>query len=155
EHLFKRSQSSVRLYIRCYEKFSSNSGAVQMLSLSDMQLLIGKHVPDELVEKVIDAKKDDPDLSKRDIKKMIAAYNDQLAERDARLELVSTQLNEVAGELDDMKLQNEHLLEDKQQLQQEIDQGRESSKGALVALSDVNHQVSVLQNELANRERDL
>jgi hypothetical protein len=76
ERVFRRSRSSVKLYIRCYEKFKSSIDAIETLSVSDMQLLVGDDISDDIVEMVVDAKKDYPFLTKRDIKKLIADYRD-------------------------------------------------------------------------------
>jgi uncharacterized coiled-coil DUF342 family protein len=155
EHVFRRSRSSVKLYIRCYEKFSTNIGAVQILSLSDMQLLVGNDIGDDIVEMVVDAKKENPDLSKRDIKKLIAEYRDQLAEKNTRLDLVTNQLSDIAGELDDTKSDRDRLTEEAKRLQQQIELEKKNANGTLVELAEAQRMLSVLQNQLAATERDL
>ncbi|ADG20610.1 hypothetical protein [Paraburkholderia atlantica] len=155
EQVFRRSRSSVKLYIRCYEKFSTNVGAVQILSLSDMQLLVGNDVGDEIVEMVVDAKKENPELSRREIKKLIADYRDQLAEKDTRLDVVTNQLSDVAGELDDTKSDRDRLTEEARRLQQQIEQEKKNANGTLVELAEAQRMLSVLQNQLANTEREL
>lgn len=158
ERLFRRKRSSVRLYIRCYEKFSTNSGAVAMLSHSDMSLLVGNDIGDDIVDAVIEAKRDNPDMSKRDVEKLIKDMRqarEQIAEKDTRIELVSNELANIVGQLDQAQLDNQRLAEEAERLRQHIERDKENAKSTLVDLADVNRQVSVLQQELANRERDL
>lgn len=158
ERLFRRKHSSVRLYIRCYEKFSTNAGAVAMLSHSDMSLLVGNDIGDDVVNMVIEAKRDNPDLSKRGIEKLIKDYRqarEQIAEKDTRIELVSNELSDIVGQLDQAQLDNQRLAAEAERLRQQIERDKENAKGTLVDLADVNRQVSVLQQELGNREREL
>jgi hypothetical protein len=153
--VFRRSRSSVKLYIRCYEKFSSNIGAVQILSVSDMQLLVGNDIGDDVVEMVVGAKTENPDLSKRDIKKLIADYRDQLAEKTTRLDLVTNELSDIAGELDDTKADRDRLTEEAKRLQQQIEREKKNANGTLVELAEAQRMMSVLQNQLGNTEREL
>ncbi|TDN59084.1 hypothetical protein [Paraburkholderia sp. BL10I2N1] len=153
--VFRRSKSSVRLYIRCYLKFSNNSGAVQMLSHSDMALLVGNDLGDDVIDMVIDAKTNDPDLSKRDIKKLISEYRDQLTEKDTRIEAVMNELTNVSNNLDEVQLENRRLVEERERLQKDLTRDRENAQSTAVELSSVSKQISVLQQELANREREL
>ncbi|SDR54399.1 hypothetical protein SAMN05443245_7418 [Paraburkholderia fungorum] len=158
ERLFRRKRSSVRLYIRCYEKFSTNSGAVAMLSHSDMSLLVGNDIGDDVIDAVIDAKQDNPDLSKRDVKKLIQDMRqarEQIAEKDTRIELVNNELENVVAQLDQAQLDNERLAAEAERLRQDIARDQESRQSTLVEMNGVQRQISVLQQELANRERDL
>lgn len=153
EAAFRKKRDSVRLYIRCYERFSTNSGAVEMLSISDMQLLVNKS--DEVVEMVIDARRDDPNLSKRDIKKIIDEYEDRLAEKESALSTVMSQLHETYGQLSDAKSDNERLTAEADRLNQEVKDDREKLKRTLVDLAEAERATSGLQNTIANLERDV
>ncbi|CAN7718640.1 hypothetical protein [Paraburkholderia hospita] len=153
EDTFRKKRDSVRLYIRCYERFSTNSGAVEMLSISDMQLLVNKS--DEVVEMVIDARRDNPDLSKRDIKKIIDQYEDRLAEKESALSTVMSQLHETYGQLSDATSDNERLSAEADRLNQEVKDDREKLKRTLVDLAEAERATSGLQNTIANLEREV
>ncbi|MGF6267352.1 myosin heavy subunit [Paraburkholderia youngii] len=155
EQVFRRSRSWVKLYIKVYEKFSSNVGAVQILSLSDMQLLTSNDIGDDIIDMVVDAKKENPELSKREIKKLISDFREQLAEKDTRLDVVTNQLSDVAGELDDTKSDRDRLTEEAKRLQQQIEREKKNANGTLVELAEAQRMLSVLQNQLANTEREL
>ncbi|RKT10643.1 hypothetical protein B0G69_8077 [Paraburkholderia sp. RAU2J] len=152
EDTFRKKRDSVRLYIRCYERFSTNSGAVEMLSISDMQLLVNKS--DEVVEMVIDARRDDPNLSKRDIKKIIDEYEDRLAEKDSALSTVMSQLHETYGQLSDAKSDNERLAAEADRLNQDVKDDREKLKRTLVDLAEAERATSGLQNTISKLERE-
>jgi hypothetical protein len=153
EATFRKKRDSVRLYIRCYERFSTNSGAVEMLSISDMQLLVNKS--DEVVEMVLDAKRENPDLSKRDIKKIINEYEDRLAEKDSALSTVMSQLHETYGQLADAKSDNERLTSEAERLNQEVKDDKEKLRRTMVDLAEAERATSGLQNTIANLERDM
>jgi myosin heavy subunit len=152
EGTFHKKRDSVRLYIRCYERFSTNSGAVEMLSISDMQLLVNKS--DEVVEMVLDAKREKPDLSKRDIKKIIDEYEDRLAEKESALSTVMSQLHETYGQLSDATSDNERLAAEADRLNREVKDDREKLKKTLVDLAEAERATSGLQNTIANLERE-
>ncbi|MGF6812744.1 myosin heavy subunit [Paraburkholderia sp. Clong3] len=155
QHAFRRSRSWVDLYIRSYEKFSSNAGAVQYLELTDMQALISNDIGDDIIEMVIEARKENPELSKREIKKLISDFRDQIAEKNTRLDLVTNQLSDIAGELDDTKSDRDRLTEEAKRLQRQIEQEKKNASGTLVELAEAQRMLSVLQNQLANTEREL
>jgi len=107
EKLFRKKHDIVKVYIRSYLRFSTNAGAVEMLTMTDMQLLVSQD--DGVVEAVIEAKRENPDLSKREVKKIIESYRTKLAEKDASLDVVKSQLSDVVGQLDDARNENQYL----------------------------------------------
>ncbi|MGF6851159.1 hypothetical protein [Paraburkholderia sp. CI3] len=66
------SRSSARLCIRCHQRFGTNPEAIQYLRLTDMGLL--NSASDELVAVIVEAKKADPRLPRREVKRLIDAY---------------------------------------------------------------------------------
>jgi chromosome segregation ATPase len=123
-----------------------------------MQALIANDTPDELVDLVIQARKDDPDLSKNDVKKLIAGYNqarDQIRDRDDKLDAMTEELTNFADKLDEAKMENRRLVAERQALQQQIDRDRESADRTKVELASVSRSVNSLQVQIANQERDL
>ncbi|OLL27759.1 hypothetical protein BTH42_31645 [Burkholderia sp. SRS-W-2-2016] len=66
------SRSSARLYLRCHQRFGTNLEATRHLRLTDMCLLFG--ASDELVALIVEAKKADPRLPRREVKRLIEAY---------------------------------------------------------------------------------
>jgi DNA repair exonuclease SbcCD ATPase subunit len=158
ERLFRRSHSSVKLYIRCYEKFSTNAGAIAVLTYSDMSLLVADGIGDDVIDMVIDARQNDPTLSKRNMEKLIKDYRqarEQIAERDTRIELVSNELSNVAGQLDQAQLDNQRLAEEAERLRSQIERDKENVSSTLVNLADVNRQMSVLHQQIGTLEEEL
>ena len=68
------STDTIRVYIRCFEVFGRSPGDARFLSLSDMQLLCPHHTDKELVATVTNAKSDDPDMRREDVRKLIHEY---------------------------------------------------------------------------------
>jgi len=153
EATFRKKRDSVYLYIRCYERFSTNSGAVEMLSISDMQLLVNKD--DDVVAMVIEAKRENADLSKNDVRKLIAQFEDRLSEKDSALATVTSQLAEIYGQLDDANNDNERLTAEARRLTQELQQGKESLRKTMVDLNNAEQATSGLQSEIAKLEREV
>jgi chromosome segregation ATPase len=152
EATFRKKRDSVRLYMRCYERFSTNSGAVEMLSISDMQLLVNKS--DEVVEKVLDAKREKPDMGKRELKQIIDEYEQRLLEKDSALEIATSQLSDIYGRLDDAKNENERLAEEAKRLNLDVQADREKLKKTLVDLASAEQTASGLQSTIADLERE-
>jgi hypothetical protein len=158
QHLFRHSRSKIVLYIKCHERFFGNEDAMQILKLTDMQALIANETPDELVDLVIQARRDDPDLSKADVKKLIAGFDqarELVRDRDDRLDAMTEELTSIGGKLDEAKIENRRLLAERQALQQQIDRDKDSADMTKVELARVSQSVNSLQVKIANQEREL
>jgi len=153
ESTFRKKRDSVRLYMRCYERFSTNSGAVEMLSISDMQLLVNKS--DEVVAKVLDAKREKPEMGKRELKQIIDEYEQRLLEKDSALEIATSQLSDIYGRLDDVKNENQRLAEEAKRLNLDVQADREKLKKTLVDLASAEQTASGLQSTIADLEREV
>lgn len=153
--LFRKSKSSVSLYIRCYNKFSNNIGAVEMLTISDMSLLVHNNISDEIVEKVIGAKREDPSLTKSEVTALIASLKEQIAGKDNSIEEATSQLTATVGRLDDAQREIDRLTAELANVRQE--QAREKTKAqeAQVSLASTGKQVSTLQHTIAGKEREV
>jgi adenosyl cobinamide kinase/adenosyl cobinamide phosphate guanylyltransferase len=152
EKLFRKKQDIVKVYIRSYLRFSTNAGAVEMLTITDMQLLVSQD--DEVIDAVIEAKRENPDLSKREVKKIIESYKTKLAEKDASLDVVKSQLSDVVGQLDDARNENQYLTEETKHLRLQIEQDKEKSKKTMVDLDGANRSVSTMHTEISRLERE-
>ena len=152
------SKSSVGIYTRIYDKFASNSAAVQALTRADMALLIRNDTPDELVDLVVDAKTGNPELSHKQIKELIASYRkaqDEVAASANRIEAINTELANAGQQLDQEQSENRRLREESEQLKKSIERDRRSADAMKNELASHGESVSALQRELSERERDL
>jgi DNA repair exonuclease SbcCD ATPase subunit len=116
-------------------------------------LLVNKD--DDVVAMVIEAKRENAELSKRDVKKLIAQYEDRISEKGSALETVTSQLAEIYGQLDDAKNDNERLTVEARRLNQELQQGKESLRRTMVDLNTAEQATSGLQSEIAKLEREV
>lgn len=73
EEYSRFSNSMIRLYLNAYARFHNNPDAVEFLRLTDMQLLLGKDIGNDIVNTIIERRKASPDMSTREVKKLIAA----------------------------------------------------------------------------------
>ena len=66
------SASKARLYIHAWKKFQARPEALEFLRMTDMQLLVGKHIGDGIIDAVIERRAADPTMSTREVKAFIA-----------------------------------------------------------------------------------
>jgi hypothetical protein len=65
------SKSTVRLYINMFERFYAMPRAIESLRQTDMQLLLGADIGDDIVDAVIERRVTDPTVSTRTVKQLI------------------------------------------------------------------------------------
>lgn len=75
--IFHFSHSKIRLHVNVFDKFHLNSAAMEHLCLTDMQLLLAREIGDDIVDAVIQLRKDNPRLSTREVKDLISAMRPQ------------------------------------------------------------------------------
>lgn len=159
EKLHRVSNSTIRLHIAAYAKFHDNSQAVEFLRQTDMQMLLGKDIGDEVVNAVIEARKDNPEMSTRAVKELIAAFRHKQDELTATLEQVETVNNELArvtaaydlSRADERRLQ--HEMEQLRLAQVESDEAMGRLRNDLSLSGDTRN---ALHQQLAavEKERD-
>ncbi|WP_133062186.1 hypothetical protein [Paraburkholderia hospita] len=71
-HEHEVSGGNAKLYRRCYERFGSNPDAISHIRLGEMILLLS--ADDELVARVVDARKANPRLRRDDVQRLIREY---------------------------------------------------------------------------------
>jgi hypothetical protein len=158
QRVFKRSRSTVRCYMNCYEKFANNTEAVQNLGYSDMLLLLSKSTTDDVVEMVIEARKKNPDLSKLNMKKLVKEFtlaHEKIAEKDTQIEAAASELENVVGQLDETQRAHRRLMAEHEALKQDVARNKEGAESTRVTLGAVNGQITALQQQLANTEKEL
>lgn len=158
QQVHQHSRSSVGVYTRIYDKFASNSAAVQSMTRADMSLLIRNDTPDELVDLVIDTKTSNPDIPHKEIRKLVAAYRKaqiEVAAGKNRLEALDTELANAGQQLDQEQSENRRLREESDRLKKAIEHDRRSADAMKNDLASHGESVSALQRELAQKELDL
>ncbi|MFC0403146.1 hypothetical protein [Paraburkholderia rhizosphaerae] len=158
EKVFRRKRTTIKLYMYCYSKFANNAEAIQILGYSDMTLLVSPETGDDVIDMVMEARKAKPDMTKLDMKKLVDGFRkaqEQLTEKDTRIEAVSVELENVVGQLDQSQLENKRLMAAYDQLKEDLARNRESAQSTRVSLGEVGQQVTALQHQLANTEREL
>jgi predicted nucleic acid-binding Zn-ribbon protein len=158
EKLHRFSHSKIRLHLDSYAKFHANSEAVEFLRQTDMQLLLGKDIGDEIVNAVIDARKANPEMSTREVRDLIAAYRHKQDELTATLEQVETLNNELAklNSLYDLSRAEENRLNrDMEQMRIERTEARAATDRLRNELSLVGNSKNALHQELSDVQNQL
>lgn len=71
QDIFRVSQSKIRLHVQAFDRFHRNAAAVEYLCLTDMQLLLGREIGEDVIDAVIQRRKDTPHISTREVKELI------------------------------------------------------------------------------------
>ncbi|MCX5544659.1 hypothetical protein M3A49_35230 [Paraburkholderia sp. CNPSo 3076] len=72
ERQYRFSPSKIRLYLNIHARFYTDFLAYEHLRLTDMQLLLGQDIGDDIVSAVIDMRQANPCMSTREVKDAIA-----------------------------------------------------------------------------------
>ncbi|HKR42214.1 MAG TPA: hypothetical protein VJU59_21495 [Paraburkholderia sp.] len=173
EKLHRFSQSKIRLHLDAYAKFHNNAEAVEFLRQTDMQLLLGKDLGDEIINAVIEQRKTNPAMSTREVKDLIAAYRAKNDELTATREQVETGNEEIARltslydlsraeekrlqrEMEQMRLEQSRTQEAMDQLRNDYALAGQSRSALHQQLSEVEKERDAARREAADlRERPL
>lgn len=151
KRMFRKSKSTISNYERCYRKFIDNTAAIEILSQTDMIMLVRSDAPDELINLVIDAKNDNPQMTTKEIERIVNAYKESqraIAERDNSIETLSGELSDTAAQLDETRLENRRLTETRDRLERDIEIGRQAADNLHTELNMKNNSVSALHREV-------
>ncbi|MCX5544660.1 hypothetical protein M3A49_35235 [Paraburkholderia sp. CNPSo 3076] len=157
EKVHRFSQSKIRLHLDAYAKFHNNAEAVEFLRQTDMQLLLGKDLGDEIINAVIEQRKTNPALSTREVKDLIAAYRAKTDELTATREQVETGNEEIArltslydlSRAEEKRLQREmeQMRLEQSRTQEAMDQLRNDYALAGQSRSALHQQLSEVERE--------
>jgi hypothetical protein len=71
------SKTTIRLHVNAYERFGHDADAIEFLCLTDMQYLLAKDIGDDIVNAVVEKRKEDPEMSTRTVRGLIANLRQQ------------------------------------------------------------------------------
>jgi hypothetical protein len=158
EKLHRISNSKVRIHIEAYTKFHNNSDAVEFLRKTDMQMLLGKDIGDDVVNAVIEARKANPEMSTREVKDLIAAYRHKQDELTATLEQVETINSEFAklNSLYDLsRAEEQRLNRDMERMRLERTESQAAMDRLRNELTLVGNSKNALHQELTDVQNQL
>lgn len=157
EKLHRISNSKVRMHLRAYAKFHSNMAAVEFLSQTDMQLLLGKDLGDDIVNAVIEKRKENPDMPSREVKDLIAAYRQKQDELTATQEQVESVNNEMAKLItlyDVSKAEERRLHREMEQMQLQQSETQEAMGRLRNDLALAGNSRNALHQQLSEIEKE-
>lgn len=158
EKLHRISNSKIRQHIASYAKFHNNSDAVEFLRKTDMQMLLANDIGDDVVNAVIEARKDNPGMSTREVKDLIAAYRHNQEELTATQEQVETVNNELAkltALYDLSRAEEQRLNRDMEQLRLERAERQAATDRLRNELTLIANTKNTLHQELTDVQNEL
>jgi len=118
EKLHRMSKSKIRVHLKAYARFHDNTDAVEFLRLTDMQALLANDITDDIVERVIEKKKNDPEMSTRAVKELIDLMRQQQDRINADQERMEAANDEYASLLEQFNSANIESTRLRQELEQ-------------------------------------
>ncbi|SAL06756.1 hypothetical protein AWB81_07749 [Caballeronia arationis] len=143
--------AAARQYMRCYEAFADNTEAIRVFNVGELDILAADHVTDEQVTAILEAKKANDQMTREDVRKMLATLQKQeeaLADRQVQVDNYKTLL-------EDSKTAQRVAEDEARRLQQQLE-----ATGKLIAdkeaqLQRMDSYYTGRQAGLANLEKDL
>lgn len=165
EKLHRISGAKIRLHLKAYARFNDNSDAVEFLRLTDMQYLVGADIGDDIVDAIIEKRKDDPEMSTRTVRELIAILRqqkDRIAADKEQLESVNDeyaglleQFNSASGETNRLRHEIEQLRSQQTTAQESTDRLRNELALSSQSTNALHRQLHETQQQLDAARREL
>lgn len=127
------SKNLCQLYLRKYERFNDNPDAIEHLTATDMRTLLTNNRSDDLVNVVIEHRKENKDATQKDIDKLIADYEARLRRAQDTIDSKNAEIgvlcerNEVAEQMQRDAIDDRNKVDrDMASLQSEMEDLRRS-----------------------------
>ncbi|SAK57501.1 Chromosome partition protein Smc [Caballeronia temeraria] len=144
-------RSVARQYMRCYEAFADNAEAIRTFNVGELDILAAEHVTDEQVAEILAKKKEDPDMTRMDVKRMLV----ELQKKDAALEDGRIQLLNVHSQLQDAKTALSVSESEAKHLRTELAASARKISDREADLARMDDHYKRKQAGLSNMEKDL
>ncbi|MCP3712267.1 hypothetical protein M3I54_35900 [Paraburkholderia sp. CNPSo 3274] len=175
EKLHRISKGKILLHLKAYARFNENSDAVEFLRLTDMQYLLANDVGDDIVEQIIAKKKEDPEMSTRTVRELIAllrqqrdriqadkeelaSVNDEYAGLMEQFNTATSETNRLKQEIERLRLQQKSTQDATDRLRNELTLSSQSSSALHQQLHDTQEQLDTVRREnlaLSARKPDM
>ena len=165
EKLHRISKSKIRLHLNAYARFNDDSEAVEFLRLTDMQYLLANDIGEDIVDAIIEKKKDDPEMSTRAVRELIGilrqqqdrisadkeqleSVNDEYAGLLEQFNSASTETNRLRQEIEQLRLEQKTAQESTDRLRNELSLSGQSTSALHQQLHDTERALETAQREL-------
>lgn len=158
ERLHRMSKSKIRVHLRAYARFHDNADAVEFLRLTDMQSLLGNDVGDDIVEAIIEKKKDNPEMSTRTVKQLVAVLRqqqDRIAADQERLEAANDEYASLLEQFNSANLESTRLRQEIEQVRTSQTETQAASDRLRNELALVGQSKNALHQQLHDMEHEL
>ncbi|WP_321794632.1 hypothetical protein [Caballeronia sp. J97] len=144
-------RSVARQYMRCYEAFADNVEAIRTFNVGELDILAAEHVTDEQVAEILAKKKEDPDMTRVDVKRMLQ----ELQKKDAVIKDGEVKLLNVHSQLQDAKTALSVCESEAKHLRNELAASARELAAKEAKLTDMDDHYKRKQAGLSNMEKDL
>ncbi|MFX1739858.1 hypothetical protein PXJ20_26920 [Paraburkholderia sp. A1RI_3L] len=158
ERLHRMSKSKIRVHLRAYARFHDNADAVEFLRLTDMQSLLGNDVGDDIVEAIIEKRKDNPEMSTRTVKQLVQVLRqqqDRIAADQERLEAANDEYASLLEQFNSANLESERLRQEIEQVRASQTETQAASDRLRNELALVGQSKNALNQQLHDMEHEL
>jgi predicted nuclease with TOPRIM domain len=156
EKLHRISNSKIRLHLRAYARFHDNSDAVEFLRLTDMQYLLTADVGDDIVDAIIQKRKDDPEMTTRAVRDLVSVMrqqHDRIASKNEQLEAVNDEYASLLGQFTTATSETGRLRQEIEQMRAEQADAQAATHRLRNELSAVSNTTSALHQQLRDMEQ--
>ncbi|MCG5077291.1 hypothetical protein [Paraburkholderia tagetis] len=151
ESLHRISKGKILLHLKAYARFNENADAVEFLRLTDMQYLLASDVGDDIVEQIIEKRKEDPEMSTRAARDLIALLRQQRDRIEADKEELASVNDEYAGLME----QFNSATSETNRLKQEIERLRLNQKTAQDATDRLRNELTLSSQSASALHQEL
>lgn len=158
ERLHRMSKSKIRVHLRAYARFHDNADAVEFLRLTDMQSLLGNDVGDDIVEAIIEKRKDNPEMSTRTVKQLVQVLRqqqDRIAADQERLEAANDEYASLLEQFNSANLESARLRQEIEQVRASQTETQAASDRLRNELALVGQSKNALNQQLHDMEHEL
>ncbi|MEM5316059.1 hypothetical protein [Paraburkholderia sp. JHI869] len=164
ENLHRISKGKILLHLKAYARFNENTDAVEFLRLTDMQYLLANDIGDDIVEQIIAKKKEDPEMSTRTVRELIAllrqqrdrieadkeelaSVNDEYAGLMEQFNSATSETNRLKQEIERLRLQQKSTQDATDRLRNELTLSSQSTSALHMQLHETQEQLKAAQHE--------
>ncbi|WP_028214403.1 hypothetical protein [Paraburkholderia mimosarum] len=158
ERLHRMSKSKIRVHLKAYARFHDNTDAVEFLRLTDMQLLLVNDIGDDIVEAIIAKKKNDPEMSTREVKELIEVLRqqqDRIAADQERLEAANDEYATLLEQFNTANLATQRLRQEVERARAQQNETQAAGDRLQNELSLVAQSKNALHQQLHEMQREL
>ncbi|CAG9255200.1 conserved hypothetical protein [Paraburkholderia unamae] len=158
QRLHHIGETTVRSHIRGYQKFHDNADAVEFLRLSDMHALLSDSIGDDIIQTIIEARKNDPKMTNRDVKRLIATLtsaHEHMEVKDQEYKALNDNYGTLMADFDALQTDARTMKEEHEKLKVRLSEEAEATGRVRNELALSSQTTTALHQELSTVQKQL